>query len=983
MTGRKTPRRGGRHRTPRLHGGANLENLIGLLEAAKEELDGATAANRRSNAAPDYVSDASLAVVKASYERILAQFNSEQARSKKADLSAAATALAEKAVDTYPLKPTIINPDSRFVVATYWWGSGKINANLGRPCPDIIMTQIKNDIEEELLVTDKIYAAFVENEWQPALAKVEDENGTWLNPSAADMDAWLKAKATRVAYLNKHFAREDTKKKIRDEIVPAYNARPPSTNPDPRRRGDGGLSKQPTSLDAMIEGWEATCRAMNCNFLSQQYPELSENWPKNYQSAINAKPLFIKKALQACGGRGVLYIDGDMFLRQYPKIFDMQNVDFMAHGWNCDPRSNIAFKEWQCFDPYIFETSGGTMFFADTPAAHRLLDGWSGESHKPDNYGKADDRILSMVFTMQNLVLGVNLIQLPIEYLWLTDKYEPFEFNGAADVKDAIIEHPACLTAEEAAAEQGASNDRYPIGYNDEVTNRLQCDRPGGYFYEFIAFNTPEAVDAFGPYLKWMRETVNTETGRPMFYVIPFDKTFGPYEKVAIKNYEIAHEFAATRAMQPLPTEPVVLPFSTSIAEILYYLTHDIDVNIGASPGIPEPGIEVIATNRGARVRSNYLADIKIDVTQPIFFSHRSRTLRLLLRMCESLGDINRHLFESYIFVSRIRWSLIQQGPSSKKVNPFEMVIAPVLAPIPLNERQQAAKERQELEASMVAEAERRPNVLGVIPKKVHQIWMGGAAIPPWRQYLFDLNREVATRNGYVYRLWTNDDRNRENFPSTIAYQDVAIQVGTMTGQSRWAQVADLARLEIVYTHGGIYIDSLFETGDEFYAAITQASQNNYKFVGCNEDPCGLECKGADDMPYLTNSFFAAVQWSKILERLINDDRLGAIKYSSQYINRTTGPYYLRTGILDAATDSVFLLETDEMFPFNVNATDYREVHPNTCLSPTEVPDSINAKPGVWLKKNCLAPTRAAIAATGQKPPLAIYHSGLGGTWSF
>jgi hypothetical protein len=351
--------------------------------------------------------------------------------------------------------------------------------------------------------------------------------------------------------------------------------------------------------------------------------------------------------------------------------------------------------------------------------------------------------------------------------------------------------------------------------------------------------------------------------------------------------------------------------------------------------------------------------------------------------MCETLEDINRHLFESYIFVSRIRWSLIQQGPSSKKVNPFEMLTAPVLAPIPLNERQQAAKERQELEASMVAEAERRPNVLGVIPKKVHQIWMGGAAIPPWRQYLFDLNREAAKRNGYAYRLWTNDDRNRENFPSTIAYQDLAIEEGKKSGQSRWAQVADLARLEIVYTHGGVYIDSLFETGDEFYAAITKASQDNNKFIGCNEDPCGLECKGANDMLYLTNSFFAAVQWSKVLERLIADDRLGAIDFSSQYINRTTGPYYLRTGILDAKADGVFLLETEEMFPFNVNATEYREVHPNTCLSPTEIPDSINAKPGVWLKKNCLAPTRAAIAATGQKPPLAIYHSGLGGTWSF
>jgi hypothetical protein len=119
------------------------------------------------------------------------------------------------------------------------------------------------------------------------------------------------------------------------------------------------------------------------------------------------------------------------------------------------------------------------------------------------------------------------------------------------------------------------------------------------------------------------------------------------------------------------------------------------------------------------------------------------------------------------------------------------------------------------------------------------------------------------------------------------------------------------------------------------------------------------------------------------MERLLDDTRLGDIDYESQFVNRTTGPYYLRTGILDEKADGVFLLDTEEMFPFNVNASDYREVHPNTCLSPTEVPDSIQAKPGVWLKKNCLAPTRAAATAAGQKPPLAIYHSGLGGTWSF
>ena len=971
-----------RRRTPRRGGEREPEDLAGLLEAAKEQLDAATDANRGPNTAAGYVDDASLAIVKASYEAIFARYQAEQAKQRNVARSAEDTAYAQAAVDAHPLAPVIINPASRFVVATYWWGR-VANKNTGWPCPDIIVTQIKNDLEQELYDTDTVYSEFVNAKWQPALDLVESPEGEWLNPSREVLDAWLKVKATRTAYLNKFFAKPATKERIEKVLVPQYNARPPSTNPDPRKQGDGGLSKQPITIDKMIAGWEETCRAMNCNYLSIEYPEFAAPNVGKYQSAINAKPMFIKKAVQSCGGRGVLYIDGDMFIRSYPKIFDMLNVDFMAHGWNCDPRSNIAFKEWQCFDPYIFETSGGTMFFADTPAAHKLLDTWATESHKPENYGKADDRILSMVFTMQNMVLDTNIIQLPIEYLWLTNKYIPFEFEGAADVTGAIIEHPACLTAEEAAAEQGAANDRYPPKYHDEISNRLNCDRPGGYFYEFIAFQSPNAVDAFGPYLDWMKHATNTQTGRPMFHVIPFDQTFGPYEKVAIANYQATEAIAAARRSTPLPTGTVTLPYGAPIPEILYHLNNLISVNIGASPGEPLPGIEVIATNRGGRLQTNYLADLKIDTQQPMFFSHKSRTLRLLLRMCETLEDINKHLYESYTFLSRIRWSLIQQGPSRRKVNPFEIPIAPVLPPVPLTPRQLEVKERQDREAELVAEAEKRKNVLGSISKNVHQIWMGTQDPPPWRMYLFNLNKAAAERNGYTYKLWTNADRTRENFPSTIAYQDSAIAIGQQTGQSRWAQVADLARLEIVYLKGGIYIDSLFETGDEFYQAITSLSENDYKFVGCNEDPCRLECKGANDQLYLTNSFFAAAQWSPVLERLLADERLGAIDMDSQYVNRTTGPYYLRTGILNEEQDGVFLLDTEEMFPFNVNPTEYRPVHPNTCLSPVEVENSIQAKAGVWLKKDCLAPTRAAATAAGQKPPLAIYHSGLGGTWSF
>ena len=883
---------------------------------------------------------------------------------------------AQKAVDSHTLTPVIVNEASRFVVATYWWGRDRKNANTQWPCPDIIMTQIKNDLEASLYEEDPIYTAFIDNEWQPLLDKVESPEGVYLNPPPEVWKAWLAVKSKRTAYLNKYFNKQTTKDRISRELVPQYSARPPSTNENPREQGDGGLSKQPITYDAMIAGWEETCKAAGCNYLTVEYPEFA--LPGKYQAAINAKPLFIKKALQSCGGRAVLYIDGDMFIRKYPKLFDVQNVDYMAQGWNCDPRSNIYFKEDPCFDPYIFETSGGTMYYANTPAAYKLLDVWASESHKPENYGKADDRILSMVFTMQNMVLPINMIQLPIEYLWLTDKYKPFDFEGAADISDVIIEHPACLTAEEAAADQGASKDRYPPRYEDEVTKRIACDRPGGIFYEYIAFPNPGTVEAFAPYLKYMKETINPTSGKPMFIVIPFAQTFGPYDKVAAKNRE---EGAKINAIIPANGK-IVLPYTTTIPEILHYLVNATDVYIGnETAGKPEQGIEVVATNRGKLSPTNYMADVKIDVKQPIFFSCRSRTVRLLLQMCETLEDINKHLFESYIFISRIRWSLIQQGPGKKKVSPFDAIVAPVLAPVPLTEGQLATKLQHEEEARLVAENEAKPNVLGNIPKKVHQIWFGGE-IPPWRHYLFDLNKAAAERNGYTYKLWQNADRTPENFPSTIAYQNTAIQTGQATGQSRWAQVADLARLEIVYTKGGIYIDSLFETGDDFYKKMTELSENDAKFITANEDPCGLDCVGAGGKKYLSNSFFAAMQWSKVLERLVIDSELAKIDLDNAAINQTSGPYYLRTGIVDPVADGVVVLETEQIYPFPMTGSERRpaEVNPFVMRQPSE--NSIEVRPGMYLQKDALPTLQASREQAGRVKPLALYQVGLGGTWA-
>lgn len=924
------------------------------------------------------------------------QAGADKKKPPTAEEAAAAYAFSKAAIDKYELKPVIVNPASRFVVATYWWGRGRLNGNMTRPCPDVHVEQIKEEIFEDNVEDDPSLKAF--NAKYVAMKKeiVAADPKTLTDK---DKRKWIVMKARFNVYRQMIIEKEktltpeqealpigDARRKSKFDIrLEKRKAQPPYNGSDRNSEGTGGISRPPITIDAMIERWKSSAAAANCNYIAQEYPEFTTDWPKYYQSAINAKPMFIKKAVESCGGRTVLYIDGDMLIHKYPKIFDMAGVDFWAQGWVNDPRTNKNFARIPCFDPYIFETSGGTMAYANTETAKKLLDDWSAAAHTLSNFGKAEDRVLSMIFTRQNMLLPTSVVQLPIEYLWLTDKYVNFNFSYpgleksikvAANIKDAIIEHPECLTAEEAAKDQGAAEDRSPEGYNREVTDRAQCERPGGIFYEFIYFAHPQMVDSMGPYLEYMKNAVS-RSGDPMYDVVPWEKTYGDYEAVAAKNTLDA------RALDlKLPQDTfVVVPADTPVATIIYYLHNGKDVHIKEKIEGLAPEIQAVATNIGTRFMLpkqrlyRYVPETKLDLTQPMFFSSKSRVVGCLLRMCKDLKDINTHLNGSYIFLARIRWQMVQKGKNAPDPDANGVIQLPEVP---------ESAEELEIRLSKMIQAQeeeklRQQKTGGTIPKKVHQIWFG-AEIPAWRQYLFDINKSAAERNGYTYRLWQNADRTPENFESTIAYQNTALKVGEETGQSRWAQVADLARMEILYNEGGVYLDSLFETGDDFYKEITRLSLERKFFIGCNEDPCELEC-GANGKKYLSNSFIATAGYnsSEVLERLLEDETLGKIDFDNPALNQTTGPYYLRTGIKDPVADGVFLFKTEEIYPFPMSGSALRPAEPNPFLLREAGENSIQVSPTMWLQRGALE----ALQAQGRPvKPLALYHVGLGGTWS-
>lgn len=540
-----------------------------------------------------------------------------------------------------PLTPVLtVNPNSNFVVITYWWGTGNLNKNLQRPCPEEIVDPIREEMEEELAEEDPEYEAIYNRIGRiNNIRREKHARGGKL--TEAEKSEMIRALLDQKAYLTNYFAKQN----IKDALNRRY------TQAVERLRAAGNFT-QPKTFNEMIEAWKQSCVKAKCNYLVTEYPIGRED----YQNGINAKPSFIRKALDACPGKGVLYIDGDMFINKYPAIFDLKNVDYMARGWNVDPRTKSTYKTDVCFDPYIFETSGGTMFFGNTDLSRQLLDQWAAAMNSPANKGKAEDRVISQILTTQQYSLKANVIQLPIEYLWLTDNFTKLDPLDGSQAK-SFIEHPACLTGEERAGDQGAASDRTPEGYTEQVENLVDCARLGGIFYEFIFFPQKEMVSAYDPYLEYLKCAKNLETDGALFEVVSFDDKYGNFNTVAYANDN------AARQLQVEGAGPVDLPLTATIPEILSNLYKGRDVKLGGAVELPA-NVEFVASNIDSRT-DHYFSPLKLDITKPMYITSSNLIIQHLFRMCNTLADINTHLANSYVFVSRIRWSVGQvQGAS-------------------------------------------------------------------------------------------------------------------------------------------------------------------------------------------------------------------------------------------------------------------------------------------------------------------------------
>jgi len=203
------------------------------------------------------------------------------------------------------------------------------------------------------------------------------------------------------------------------------------------------------------------------------------------------------------------------------------------------------------------------------------------------------------------------------------------------------------------------------------------------------------------------------------------------------------------------------------------------------------------------------------------------------------------------------------------------------------------------------------------IPKIIHQIWVG-SDMPVHRRRFSDLIKAWCDKNGWGYRLWGNEDLNETNFPHTFSY----IQDLRKKKKIIWSSIGDLMSFEILYRHGGVYMDLDLEikSTEKFISEMKKANLSSKEFLGCNEEENRLDI--------LSHSFMASVKGGEAAQRLCDPCNLCEIDFSLG-ANVSTGPFYIQhcvAELRDSPKTSIW--PTSWIYPLP-----YKKKHKNKCLT--------------------------------------------------
>jgi mannosyltransferase OCH1-like enzyme len=179
--------------------------------------------------------------------------------------------------------------------------------------------------------------------------------------------------------------------------------------------------------------------------------------------------------------------------------------------------------------------------------------------------------------------------------------------------------------------------------------------------------------------------------------------------------------------------------------------------------------------------------------------------------------------------------------------------------------------------------------------KKIHQIWVGPNPIPIKSIKFIEEIKKL--HPDYEYRLWTDADLTSENFEILEYINSTHI----------YAQKADIMRYEILYKHGGMYLDIDFEVLKPLTPLLT------HDLVVCNEDQYTDK--------YITNAFIYSTPGNQNLKNCI--DNIHTCPLGGKVnVSIATGPWYLRKNI--QINDCVKILPTHVMYPTHYSQKGWR-----------------------------------------------------------
>lgn len=254
------------------------------------------------------------------------------------------------------------------------------------------------------------------------------------------------------------------------------------------------------------------------------------------------------------------------------------------------------------------------------------------------------------------------------------------------------------------------------------------------------------------------------------------------------------------------------------------------------------------------------------------------------------------------------------------------------------------------------------------IPKKLHFIWLGSKQ-PNYVSKFQKTFTQFAP--GYTCRQWGDKDITRDNFPKTFDIIQKIKQInntkiksyiyrtsdktmynthGRPYMYSKYAQISDLMRYEILVREGGYYFDvNMFLVKD-----ITSILDIPKPLVLCNE--LGENLKDSD---VISNSFIGCVPGNPVLKRFLTKSFLSKIDLKNPHVDEETGPFAFRS-ILKVGKDNYHVLPAKTFYPYilewdpQVKHHKLRRSSKPKCTGPKRTKKrTLKMKPNLWLEFPC------------------------------